>query len=171
MLGLLVHAVVALGVGLVDLERGEALEVLEERVAQRSVLVPVAREDALGHLLDGHDDQRNERDADEKPHRGGKARRCHHAEERDRCEHRVEELRQVLAEVRLELLAALDGELHDLGGEDVLRVPGAKAQELLVYATTQRALHVLRRGEGLAGREPRGRQACDEGRGQGERGL
>ena len=46
-----------------------------------------------------------------------------------------------------------------------------KAQELLVYATTQRALHVLRRGEGLAGREPRGRQACDEGRGQGERGL
>ncbi len=42
----------------------------------------------------------------------------------------IEELRQVRAEVRLELVDALNRDLHDLGGLDLLIIRRAEAQEL-----------------------------------------
>ena len=165
-LGLLVHGLVARLVGLVDLEGREALEVLEEGVAQLGVLVPVLAEDALGDLLHEHDDHGDERHAHEQHHGRGQAKRRHHEEEGDGREHGVEELGQVLAKVGLELLAALHGELHDLGRGDELGVVGAKNQQLLVDAAAQHALHVLRGGEALVRGEARGDDAGDDAQGK-----
>ena len=43
-----------------------------------------------------------------------------HGKQRQRREHRIEELRQVRAEIGLQLVDALNRDLHDLGGLDLL---------------------------------------------------
>ena len=143
MLGLFVHGLVAGLVGLVDLEGREALEVLQKRIAQIGVLVPVRAQDALGHLLDRHDNDGDQGHADEKDDRRGQANGCHHKEQGHRSQDRVEQLRQVLAKVGLKLLAALDRKLDDLGRGDLLGVVGTQGQQFLKDAAAQRALDVL----------------------------
>ena len=165
-LRLLVHGLVARGVRLVDLEGGEALEVLEEAVAQLGVLVPVLAQDALCHLLHRHDGHGDERHAEQQHDRRGQAHGRHHRKQRHRRQHGIEELREVLAKVGLKLLAALHGELHHLGRGHLVRVAGAHGQELLVDAAAQHALDVLGGGKALAGGKARGHHAQDDAHGQ-----
>ena len=107
-LGLLVHLPVARVVGLVDLERGEALQVLQEAVTQRRVLVPVGSEQALRDSLYDHDHEGDERHEHEQDDRGRHADGRRDGKQRDRREQGIEELGQVLAKVGLELLGTLD---------------------------------------------------------------
>ena len=108
MLCLLVHRLVARPVSPIDLERRESFEILEEGIAELGVLVPIGRKDALCDLLHSHDRERDERHEDEQHDSGSKVHRGNHDKERDRCQDRIEELRQILPEVGLELLASLD---------------------------------------------------------------
>ena len=101
-LGLLVHARMALPVGLVDLERGQTLQVLEERAAQVGVGAPVGAHDALGDLLHRHDGQGDERHARQEGRRRGQAQGREAREQREGGQNRVEQLRDVLAEVALQ---------------------------------------------------------------------
>lgn len=141
LLGPLVHLALPQPVGPVDLEGREPLQVLEEGVAERRVARPVPGEQALRPGLDGGDGDGDERHADEQHRRGEGAHRREHREEREGRKQGVEELREVGAEVGLELVDALDGDLHDLRGERVLAVRGAEPQELLVDDGAQPPLH------------------------------
>ena len=105
---LLVHRLVARPVSPIDLERRESFEILEEGIAELGVLVPIGRKDALCDLLHSHDRERDERHEDEQHDSGSKIHRGNHDKERDRCQNRIEDLRQILPEVGLELLASLD---------------------------------------------------------------
>ena len=90
------------------LERGEALQVLQEAVTQRRVLVPVGSEQALRDSLYDHDHEGDERHEHEQDDRGRHADGRRDGKQRDRREQGIEELGQVLAKVGLELLGALD---------------------------------------------------------------
>ena len=153
LLGLLVHLGLLELVGLVDLEGGKALEVFQERVAELGVLPPVAAEQPLCpglHRSDGHGDERH---AHEQHHGRRHVHKDQDHKERERREHGVEELRQVRAEVGLELVTPLNGHLHDLRGAHVLAVARPQAQEFLVDTMTQRALDLA------AGEKPHARGA------------
>ncbi len=163
LLGLLVHLRLLELVGLVDLERGEALEVLKERVSELGVLAPVAAEQPLCPGLHRCDGDRDERYAHEQHHGRRNAHEGEGHEERERREHGVEELRQVRAEVGLELVASLNDHLHDLGGAHVLAIARPQAQELLVDAVAQRALD-LAAGEKPHARGAHGGKAAHDGR-------
>ena len=165
-LGLVVHALVRPPVRLVDLEGGEALDVLEEPAAEIGVRAPVALHDALGDLLDGHDGRRDEGHAREQGHdrRQGQGRQA--GEQGERGQHRVEELRQVRAEIALQLLDALHADLHGLPGGGMLAVRRPQAHELVVHLLAHGALGRLACSQAHALRE---RLAC-EARGDGQGG-
>ena len=144
-LRLLVHLLLLELVRLVYLQRRQPLQILQEGVPQRRVLTPVFAKQLLRPALHRHYRHGDERHAD-KQHRGAQhADRAEHGEQRQRCEHGVEELRQICAEVRLQLVDALDGHLHHLGGVGLLAVGRAQAQQLFVYQPAQRALDSARR--------------------------
>jgi hypothetical protein len=103
-----VHRLMARPVSPIDLERRESFEILEKGIAELGVLVPVGRKDALCDLLHSHDRERDERHEDEQHDGSCQIHRRNHDEERDRRQDRIEELRQILPEVGLELLASLD---------------------------------------------------------------
>ena len=77
-LRLLVHGLMTRGVSPVDLEGGEALEVLQEAVAQLGVLVPVLAQYVFGHLLHRHDGRGNQRHAEQQHGRRRHAHGRHH---------------------------------------------------------------------------------------------
>ena len=162
-LGLLVHARMALPVGLVDLERGQTLQVLEERAAQVGVGAPVGAHDALGDLLHRHDGQGDERHARQEGRRRGQAQGREAREQREGGQNRVEQLRDVLAEVALQLLAALHAHLHGLGSGHPLGVGGPEAHELVVHLLAHRALGGLRRGQPATLRARQARHAHRDG--------
>ena len=163
LLGLGVHALVALGVGLVDFQRGEALQVLQKSAAQVGVGAPVLAHHAAGDLLNGDDGCGNERHAHEQSHGRRQAQRRQSAEQRDGGQKRVKQLRKILAEVAFQLLAALDADLHGFRRGNLFRVGRPHAHELVV----DRAAHRLLRGacrrltRALGGREAR--DAHDDG--------
>ena len=140
LLGLHVHLVVLEAVRLVDLQRRQPLQVLEEGVAQRGVLPPVLRKQLFRPGLHGGDRDRDQRHAHEQHDRGRHIDETEEREQRERRQHRVKELRQIRAEIRLELVDALHGHLHDLGGSDLLPVGGAEAQQLFIDLRARRLL-------------------------------
>ena len=119
-------------IGLVDLKGGETLNGLQEHAAQIDIATPVLGTDLFGVAHDHHDGDGDDRNAREQQ-RGGKSRLAHEQyKQRDGCQARKEELRQVAAKVHLELRGALDAGLDGLGGGDGLGVGGAECGELVV---------------------------------------
>ena len=130
----------AIGVDAVDLERGEALQVLEERRAQIGVGVPVRAHRALRDLPHGDDGRGYERHAGQKRHGCRKAQRSETGEQGERRQDRIEQLGQVRTEVALQLLGALDAHLHGLARGHALGVRRTEAHELVVYELAHGAL-------------------------------
>ena len=125
--GLLIHFIVLPPVRFIDLERGHALQVLEECAAQTGVLVPVFCQDPLGDLLHDHDRRGDQRNAYEKDQRGLKApRRCKEAEQCERRQERIKELRHVLAKIALQLVYSFHRLLHQLRGRDFIAIAHAE---------------------------------------------
>ena len=132
-LGLLVHQLMAGFVRLIDLERGKALDILEEASAQIEIAPPVVSHDPLRHFLKHHYGSRDKRHAHKQHERGGKRERREESKQRKRRKKRVEELRKVRAEIHLELFDPFDAYLHGLAARDVLRVRGPHFNELVVH--------------------------------------
>ena len=131
-LGLCVDALVPAAIGLVDLKGGETLHGLQEHATQIDIAAPVLGTDLFGVAHDHHNGDGDDRNAGEQQ-RGGKTRLAHEQyKQRDGCQARKEELRQVAAKVHLELRGALDAGLDGLGGGDGLGVGGAECGELVV---------------------------------------
>ena len=143
--GLDVHLIIFEGVGLIDFQGRQALQIFKKRVAERRVLPPVFREQLLRPCLYRRDGDGDERHADEQHDRRRHAHEVQHDKKRQRREHRVEKLRQIRAEVRFELVDALDRDLHDLRRFDLLRIRRAEAQELVIDRAAQRLLDRLGR--------------------------
>ena len=143
--GLDVHLIIFEGVGLIDFQGRQALQIFKKRVAERRVLPPVFREQLLRPCLYRRDGDGDERHADEQHDRRRHAHEAQHDKKRQRREHRVEKLRQIRAEVRFELVDALDRDLHDLRRFDLLGIRRAEAQELVIDRAAQRLLDRLGR--------------------------
>ena len=120
-------------IGPEDLERGETLDALQEECAQVGVGVPVVAHDALGNLHDSHEGDRNKRHTAQEYHRRRGAQRGQAEEERNRGNEGVEELWQVVAEIRLKLLDAFDAKLRRLACGNGLAIARPHAHELVVY--------------------------------------
>ena len=133
LLRLLVHPAMTPLIGPEDLKRGETLDAFQEKRAQVGVGVPVVAHDALGDLHDSHEGDRNERHAAQEHHCRRGAQRGQAEEERNRGNEGVEELRQVVAEIRLKLLDAFDAKLRRLACGDGLAIARPHAHELVVY--------------------------------------
>ena len=142
-----------LRIGRIDLQRGEALNGLEEHAAQIGVAAPIIAHGATGDFLHGHNGRRNKRHAYEQRHGGRKRQRRKRYEQRNGGKHGIEQLGQILAEIALKLLGALDAHLHGNARCDGFVIGGAKGDELIVdllangaFRLSGRALpHALRR--------------------------
>ena len=138
--GLLVHLPLLEAVGLIDFERRQALQVLKKRIAQRGILPPVLGEQLLCPRLHSRSRHGNQRHADQQRHGAGHIDEAQARKQRQRRQHGVKELRQIGAEIGLQLIRALHGHLHDLGSRRLLPVGDAQAQQLPIDALAQRAL-------------------------------
>ncbi len=165
LLGLIVHALVALGIGLIDFQRGKALQVLQKRAAQIGVGAPVFAHHAAGNLLNGDDGRGDERHAHEQRHGRRQAQGRQAAEQRDGREQRVKQLRKVLAEVAFQLLAALDADLHGLGRGNLFGIGRSHAHELVVHRAAHRPLRGARRSLTRTLGSRKARDTHDDGRG------
>ena len=92
-LGLAVHLLVRPLVGTVNLERGQALDILEKHAAKVGVGAPVVAHGALGEFLHCHNGGGNERRTHNERHSRRQRDRCQAGEQRKRSQHRVEQLR------------------------------------------------------------------------------
>ena len=147
---------------LIDLQRRQALKIFQKGVAQRGVLSPVLGKQLLGpglHRGDGDGDQRH---ADQQHDRCRNVDEAKHGKQRQRREHRIEELRQVCTEIGFQLIHTFDGDLHDLGGLDLFVIRRAQAQELLINRLTQ-GFFDRARGQKAHSRRPcgAGKAHCD----------
>ena len=133
LLRLLVHPAMTPLIGPEDLERGETLDALQEERAQVGVGVPVVAHDALGDFHDSHEGDRNERHAAQEHHCGRGAQWGQAEEERNRGNEGIEEVRQVVAEIRLKLLDAFDAKLCRLARGDSLAIARPHAYKLVVH--------------------------------------
>ena len=142
-------------IGLIDLQSGQTLQVLEKRAAKIGIGAPIPAHDALGDLLHRHDGDGDKRYANQQGHGGGQAQRGQEREHGKRGEHGVKQLRKVLPEIAFQLLAALNADLHRLACGDALGITGAHAHQLVVHLAANRALcgrscrrpHALRVGQ------------------------
>ena len=142
-----------LRIGRINLQRGEALDSLEEHAAQIGVAAPIIAHGAAGDFLHGHDRRRNERHAHEQRDGGRKRQRRERHEQRNGRNQGIEQLGHILAEIALELLGAFNAHLHGNARCDGFAVGGAKGDEFIVdllandaFRLSGRALpHALRR--------------------------
>ena len=125
---LAIHRLMAGLVGPVNFQRGQPLQVFQKAVAQCSVLAPVSAQQPLGKLLHSHNGNRDHRHADHQNDSRFQADGGQHEKQRDGRKHRIEKLRQVRAEISLELLDPLARQLQDLGSGRRLGVAAAQAQ-------------------------------------------
>ena len=142
-LGLPVHLLMLPAVGLVDLQGGQALDIFQKAVAEGGVFAPVFVQQLFGEFLhrhDGHGDQRHTAQQDD-----GRPRMDAHQQhkEGDRGQQAVEQLRQILCKVGVDLLHALTGQHDGLTGGDGLAVTRAQACEFFVNLAAQGALDIL----------------------------
>ena len=136
-LGILTHRRGGAPVGVEGLQRLQALQIVEEGRAHVGVAPPIAFEGAGGahrHHPHNEDDQRR---ADQQRKGRGQVERGDHDEQRDRREHRVEQLRQEQFEATLNLLNTLAGRLHHVGGAHRGGIGGAERQHLAIQLHTQ----------------------------------
>ena len=143
-LGFLVHLVRLGLVRLKDLQGREALEILKETVAKLGVLLPIRRKQAAGDGLHRRDGDGNKRHARDEARRNRKGDGRDADKKGDGRQKRIEELRQVEAKVRLDLLDALARHLYDLGCGNLLRIGGSQAEHLVVERAAQRLLNTAR---------------------------
>ena len=108
------------------------MDVLEERTAEIGVGTPVRAHHAFGDPHHRHDRKRDERHQDEQRESGRQRQGRQDGEQRERRQNRVEQLREVLPEIALELLDALDADLDRLARGDVLAIGASQAHELVV---------------------------------------
>ena len=146
-------------VGAVDLQRGQALQVFQKRAAQIGVGAPVLAHHALGDLLNSHDGDGDKRHAHQQRHGCGQAQRRQAREQGHRRQHRIEQLRQILAEIAFQLLAAFDADLHRFAGGDMLGIRRPHAHQLVVHLATHGELRRHGRGQAHALRRRQARHA------------
>ena len=166
LLRFLVHDVVAQAVRLIDLQRGQPLQILQKGIAELRVLPPVARQELFCPCLHRRNGDRDQRNAHQQHDRCRYIDKAQYGKERQRREHGVEKLRQIRAEIRLELIHALDCDLHDLRRGDLLGIRRAKAQQLFVDLRAQRFFHSARRQVAHARGASRAQTADEHGRGR-----
>ena len=140
-LGLGVHLLVLALVGLVDFQGGEALEIFEKGIPQGGVLAPVAAQQLFGPSLHRHDGRRDQRHTDQQHRRRGQVDGRQHRKQRQRRQHGVEELGQILAEIDLQLVHSLHGHLDHLAGAHRFPVGAAQPQQLFVDHPPQPGFH------------------------------
>ncbi len=126
----LIHDVVAQAIRLIDFQRGQPLQILQKGIAELCILPPIARQELFCPCLHRRNSDRDQRNAHEQRKRSRHIDKTQYGKERQRCEHGVEKLRQISAEIRLKLIHALDCDLHDLRRGDLLGIRRAKAQQL-----------------------------------------
>ena len=137
LLGLFVHLLRSAGVGVEGLQCFQPLQIIKECGAHVSVLAPILFEYVGGtHRHQSHD-QHDERCADEQRHSGRHIDRCHNKEQRNRRQYGIEQLGQEQFEETLNLLDALAGGLHHVGGAHTLRIRGAECKHLIEQFFTQ----------------------------------
>ena len=164
LLRFLVHDVVAQAVRLIDLQRGQPLQILQKGIAELCILPPIARQELFCPCLHRRNGDRDQRNAHEQRKCSRHIDKAQHGKERQRCEHGVEKLRQIRAEIRLELIHALDCDLHDLRRGDLLGIRRAEAQQLFVDLRAQRFFHSARRQVAHARGAGRAQAANEHGR-------
>lgn len=143
-LGLFVHQLVASFISLIDFERGKALDVLEEASAQIKITPPIASHDPFRHFLKHHYGGGNKRYAHEQHKRGRKRKRREKDKQRKRRKKRIEKLREVRAEIHLELLDSFDAYLHGLAARNALRVRRAHFDKLVVNFAANKLFRLAR---------------------------
>ncbi len=131
------------GVGLVNLERSEPLEILQKVIAQLGITIPILAQDALGNLLHCNNGHWNERYAEKQYNGRRQANGNNNSKQRKRRCHRIEELRKILPKVGLKLLTALYRKLYNLGRRNMLRIARAQHEQLFIDTTAQCALNIL----------------------------
>ena len=70
---------------------------------------------------------------------------AHVGEQRDRCGHRIDELRQIAGEVRLHLVDAFHGHLHRFRGADLLVIGWPQRKQLAEQGVSQHGFRHRRR--------------------------
>ncbi len=143
------------------LERGQALERVEQlrrvgAVGPLPLPAPPAVEPVPGGGRDERDDGREQEDD-----RDGPVDHRHQAEDEEGRGGRHQELRQILAEVDLELLHALDQRHHDVPGPLPDEVGGPEAGDVIVEGLAEARLDAGRRVVGEHG--PRVLEAGPDG--------
>ena len=162
----LIHDVVAQAIRLIDFQRGQPLQILQKGIAELCILPPIARQELFCPCLHRRNGDRDQRNAHEQRKRSRHIDKTQYGKERQRCEHGVEKLRQISAEIRLKLIHALDCDLHDLRRGDLLGIRRAKAQQLFVDLRAQRFFHRARRQVAHARGAGRAQPANEHGRGR-----
>ena len=151
-LGLFVHLFVLPAVGLIDLQRGQALNVFQKAVAEGGVLAPILVQQLLGKFLHGHNGHRDEGHTAQQDDGRPRVDAHQQDEQRHGGQQAVKQLGQILCEVGVDLLHALAGQHDHFAGGHRLTIARTKAGQLFVDAAAQGALDVLRRAVAHAGR-------------------
>ena len=132
MLAFFVHFLMTESVRLIDFRSRQPLKVLKKRVAQRGVFAPVFGQQLFRPALYGDDCHGDQRHAEKQDSGAGQTDRREKQKQRQRRKHRVEKLRQIRGEIRLQLVDAFDADLHDLAGAHILLVAASEAQQFLI---------------------------------------
>ena len=125
----------------VDLQRGEALEILEEAVPERRVAVPVLPQQTLRDFLHQHDGHRNQRHAEQQHETRPETDAAERQKQGERRQQTVEQLRQITAEIGFQLFNAFGHELHGLRRRHLLMVSRAQTAELFKEKAAQPGFH------------------------------
>ena len=127
------------------LERGQPLDGVEELRAEGGVGLRRARLRAAVLAMPGAGRDERDEGGDEQDERDRQIDEGHEGEDEDRRERGDEELRQVLAEVDLELLDALDHRQDDVARARPREVGGAERGDVVVERLPEPRLHARRR--------------------------
>ena len=141
LLGLAVHLLLLVCVGLVDFQSGETLEVFQKAVTQGGVLAPVFGQQLFGPPLHRHNGGGDQGHADQQHQGRRQAHKGQHPEQGERGQHGVKELGQISAEIGFQLVHPFHRHLYHLGGVDLLLIGGAQPEQFAVDLFPQGLFH------------------------------
>ena len=131
LLRLLGHLLLTGLIGLIDFQGGQALEILQEVVAQTGVLPPVLGQQLFGKGLHRRNGNGDEGHAHQQHHGAYQADGGQEDKEGHGSQQAVEELGQVGAEVDLQLVHSFHRHLNHLSGGGALAVGGPQGVQLV----------------------------------------
>ena len=133
----------------IDFQGGQTLHVFQKGVSQLGVLSPVPAEEILCQLLDQHDGNGDQGNADEQYNGSLQADAAQQSEQDQRSNHGIKELGKIPAEIGFQLVDALHRDLDDFAGGDLFMIIRSQPGQLVIKFAPQLLFRACGSQEGL----------------------